>query len=212
VGQISVASGLAEWLWYVPTIIGNLLFAAVAADKGPASVDKVCRASRLVVAGTLPLALVLLLFGNRIVGLLYGQSFAIAGEVFRLLVPGMMAIAIHLVIDSYFAGIGFPALSIVITGTALAIKLLGNLALVPRFGVYGAAVATSIAYVVMLVAKVVWFSRRTGVSIGDQVLLRRQDIGRALAGVKEWIARRGARQAGSDETPSTELRHVAPVS
>lgn len=212
VGQISIASGLAEWLWYVPTIIGNLLFAAVAANKGRDSIDKVCRASRLVIAGTLPLAVILLVFGSRIIGLLYGPSFAVAGEVFRLLVPGMMAIAVHLVIDSYFAGVGFPPLSIVIAGCALATKLLLNLALVPRFGVYGAALATSVAYVGMLVSKLVWLSRRTGVSIADETVLRREDVVRAVAGVREWIAKRGSGPVVAGDSGATELQPIAPVS
>jgi O-antigen/teichoic acid export membrane protein len=205
VGQISVASGLAEWLWYVPTIVGNLLFAAVAADRSRDSVDKVCRASRLVVMGTVPLAVGLLLFGSHIVQLLYGPSYAVAGEVFRLLVPGMMAIAVHLVIDSYFAGIGFPPLSIVIAGGALVVKLLFNLLLVPRFGVYGAATATSIAYVGMLASKIVWFSRRTGMPIRSQTIARQADLSRALGGVKEWIARRARVEVTPPATVPADL-------
>ena len=89
VGQISIAVGLAEWLWYVPGILNNLLFATVAADHGQRSVARVCRASRLVIAGTVPVTFVLLVFGRTIVERLYGAEFAPAGLLFVLLVPGM---------------------------------------------------------------------------------------------------------------------------
>src|SRR5262249_22056482 len=38
VGQISVASTFTEYLWYVPSILGSVLFAAVASDRGAETV------------------------------------------------------------------------------------------------------------------------------------------------------------------------------
>src|SRR5207253_1977322 len=72
VGQMSVAITLAEWLWYVPYILGNILFAAVAADKETRAVTQVCRAARGIVSLVVPLTLVMLAAGSRLVTLLYG--------------------------------------------------------------------------------------------------------------------------------------------
>src|SRR4029077_1769192 len=67
VGQISVASTLAEYLWYIPSILGRLLFAAVAANRGQETVTKICRASRTTIATLAPVALALGLAGRWIV-------------------------------------------------------------------------------------------------------------------------------------------------
>lgn len=108
VGQVSVATYLAEWMWYIPSILGNLLFAVVASDRGALSVQRVARSARLVSALLGPTMVVLLIAGRWMVHVMYGPAYEEAGLLFTLLVPGMAALGVHLVIDSFFAGSGFP--------------------------------------------------------------------------------------------------------
>src|SRR5438270_1615075 len=75
VGQMSVATYLAEWMWYVPSILGNLLFAIVAADRGKRAVAQVTRSSRLIVSLLSFVMVVLLIGGRHLVHLLYGPAY-----------------------------------------------------------------------------------------------------------------------------------------
>jgi O-antigen/teichoic acid export membrane protein len=163
VGQMSVAVSLAEWLWYVPYILGNVLFAAVAADREGAT-RQICRAARAVVTLVWPVAVGLMLVGRWVVPLIYGPAYRPAGALFALLIPGMAAIAIHIVVDSYFAGRGFPAISLWSAFGALAGKVGLNLLVIPRFGAAGAAATTSLIYALLLTVKLVAFTRETGTS------------------------------------------------
>src|SRR5439155_9712346 len=101
VGQMSIAIALGEWLWYVPSILGNLLFAVVAADIAGRSPQQVCQAARAVTIVLVPAALVLGLAGQRLVIALYGNTYAVAGTLFVILLPGMVALGIHLVVDAF---------------------------------------------------------------------------------------------------------------
>jgi Na+-driven multidrug efflux pump len=96
---------------------------------------------------------------------LYGQAFRPAALLFGILLPGMVALALHLVVDAYFAGRGFPPISIVSAVGALGAKIGLNLILVPGLGAPGAAVATTVVYASLLGVKVLAVSRASGMSV-----------------------------------------------
>ncbi len=187
VGQMSVAMLLAEYCWYIPSILASVLFAAAAANRGPGTIDQICRASRTAVAVLAPLTIALAVVGARLVPLIYGGQFAPAGSAFVLLLPGTLAIALHLIVDSYFAGSGFPPISYLAAAGALVVKVALNLALVPRIGIDGAAVATSLAYMALFVAKVWRLRRETGVTIPALLRPRTGDLVHAWAALRSWL-------------------------
>jgi len=190
VGQISVATAIAEWLWYVPTILGSILFALVAADRSDAAVWKVARATRGVAAVVLPVAVILMLVGRYLVPAIYGDAYREAGRVLVVLAPGVAAIAVHLVADSYFAGSGFPLVSWAGALGALGVKVLLNALLVPIAGILGAAAATSTAYSCLLALKVWRLGRERGVSARDLLVLNRGDITYGLTAARAWVGER----------------------
>lgn len=190
VGQVSVATYLAEWLWYVPSILGNLMFAVVAADQGVDSIRRIARSARLVTALLVPTMVVLVVSGRWLVHLLYGPAYQEAGVLFTALLPGMTALGIHLVVDSYFAGSGFPPITYGGAVFAVTAKVGLNLIVVPRFGALGAACVTSVVYCGLLVLKGVWFVRTTGVPVHDLIVANRSDIAyvmdRLRVGERVW--------------------------
>jgi len=99
-----------------------------------------------------------------------------AGTLFVLLVPGMFAISLHLVIDSYFAGSGFPPITYAAAGAALLFKIALNLLVVPRLGLAGAAITTSLVYACLLTVKVIVFRRATGVSLAGLLRPQRGEV------------------------------------
>jgi len=182
-----LAPALAEYLWYIPSFRGSVLFAAVAAGRGPETVAKVAGASRAVVTLLVPVAVLLALVGQRVVPLIYGPAYTVAGTLFVLLLPGMLAISVHLVIDAFFAGSGFPPISIWSAAGALILKIGLNLLLIPRMGLSGAAVATSVVYVSLLTVKIVAFTMRTGTSLATLVRPAWADVRDNLAAARRWV-------------------------
>ena len=164
-----------------------MLFAAVAASRGPETVAKIARAARAVVTLLVPVAVALALVGRTLVPLIYGPAYTVAGTLFVLLLPGMLAISVHLVIDSFFAGSGFPPISIWSAAGALIAKIGLNLLLIPRLGLNGAAVATSVVYVTLLTVKIVAFTMRTGTSIATLVRPAWEDVRDNLAAARRWV-------------------------
>jgi O-antigen/teichoic acid export membrane protein len=59
---------------------------------------------------------------------------------------------------------------------ALAVNLAANLFLIPRFGISGASMASSIAYGAAALLTMIRFIQITGVGWSDLLLLRRSDV------------------------------------
>ncbi len=139
-----------------------------------------------------PVAVALALVGRTVVPLIYGPAYQVAGTLFVLLLPGMLAISLHLVIDAFFAGSGFPPISIWSAVGALIAKIGLNLLLIPRMGISGAAVATSLVYATLLTVKIIAFTMRTGTSVATLVRPAWEDVRDNLATARRWVGVGGA--------------------
>jgi len=191
----------------VPYILGTVLFTAVAANR-QAAVGQICRGSRAIIALLFPIAILLMLLGQRFLPFVYGSAYAPAGLLFVILVPGMIALAVHIVVDSFFAGQGFPTISIVSAGGALLAKVALNFVTIRRFGLIAAPIVTSVVYSLLLLVKLIAFTRQTGQKWSAILVPTWSDV-RANAGTAaSWLGSRMGRRStrlsgnGSAREPS----------
>lgn len=83
----------------------------------------------------------------------------------RLMMPGMVFLCISFPLFSMLQAIGKPVLPLKIMILGTAVKLVGNLSLIPHMGVDGAALSTTICYGVILAVSFTAFVRASGVRI-----------------------------------------------
>ncbi len=83
----------------------------------------------------------------------------------RLMMPGMVFLCISFPLFSMLQAIGKPVLPLKIMILGTAVKLVGNLSLIPHMGVDGAALSTTICYGVILAVSFIAFVRASGVRI-----------------------------------------------
>jgi len=157
VGVYSVGVSLAEIARYVPGVVGAALFARasqVAGDEGSALS---ARMSRLTVPLVLGSVVLFGLIGPWAVPRVFGAAFADAVPVFLVLLPGVAAISIAEVPSSYLFSrqVIYWRTAAVIVGVNIAINLIA----IPRFGVLGAAAASSVTYT-LLTAIILYLARR----------------------------------------------------
>ncbi len=182
-GVYSVASSAAEALWYIPSALGAVLFGRAAAagrDAAPlaSTVTRMTLALGVVVA--VPAALV----APMAIEALYGPAFAEAPRALALLLPGVVAYGVVTVLSQYLLAIDAPGRSTGVRLIGLAINVGANLALVPRLGIQGAAIASSISYTATAVLMLAVYVRVSGRGVGETVLVRPGDFQRLLAGAR----------------------------
>jgi O-antigen/teichoic acid export membrane protein len=101
----------------------------------------------------------------------------------------MFAISLHLVIDSYFTGSGFPPITYLAAAGALVVKVALNLVAVPRIGLPGAAVVTSVVYISLLLVKAAKFSSDGDVSLTALFRPTWSDVTHNVAVARSWLQR-----------------------
>ena len=183
-----MTSGLAETLWYVPNAVGQVMFSRAVdplADAGRTAAVL----TRTTLSVTVLLALPAFALGPRFVRLVYGPVFVDAGVGLRLILPGVVAYSVVAILTRYLTGSGRPGLGSFILAVGLVANIAANLALVPQFGIIGAAAASSISYSLTAILTVVAFTRVSGLGVRETLLIKRSDIAAVAASARDFAAR-----------------------
>ncbi|MGH2874088.1 MAG: oligosaccharide flippase family protein [Solirubrobacteraceae bacterium] len=104
-------------------------------------------------------------FGTVVILFAYGTAFHPAVLPMLVLLPGVWLMAIAVVAQGDLSGRGRPGLASSLTGGAAVVTVALDLALIPSFGVIGAAIASTCAYSALGVASVVALSRVSGIKL-----------------------------------------------
>jgi len=146
VGIYSVSVGLAECLWYFPNAVGFVIFPKAAATKPELMNIFTPRAFRITLLLTALGAIGLMVFGKPMILMIYSSSFVSAYMPMLALLPGVVFLGSGKVLTNEIAGRGYPHYNSINAGLALVVTVVLDLVLIPRYGVLGAALASSIAY------------------------------------------------------------------
>lgn len=100
------------------------------------------------------------------------DEVAICINSLRLLMPGMVFLCVSYPLFSMLQAIGKTALPLKIMLLGTAVKLVGNLVLIPFMGVDGAALSTSLCYGIILAVSLAVFIKTSGIHISAAPFLR----------------------------------------
>jgi O-antigen/teichoic acid export membrane protein len=132
-------------------------------------------ALRLLLAVTVPGALLLCLVGEWLLAAVFGADFAAATVIFRVLVVEAVLGVLSQLTVQLFLSRNRPGFVSVLQGTTLALSVLLLLALVPAFGAVGAAAALAIAGAVRWLALLAAIRFVLGLSL-PRLLLTYEDL------------------------------------
>jgi O-antigen/teichoic acid export membrane protein len=175
VGYYSVGVAVAELVLKIPGIAGTILFPKVAADS-VGNINLVTMITRLM---GIPLVLGVLIFileGKTILLVAFGKEFISAYNPMIWILLGVLALSYHVILDNYFAGKGYPVVTIWAPGVTLILNIGLNLLLIPKYGISGAAMSTCAAYILLTAIKLFVFRRDNEVTYQDIFILKRFDI------------------------------------
>ncbi|MBA2275805.1 MAG: polysaccharide biosynthesis C-terminal domain-containing protein [Chloroflexi bacterium] len=178
-GVYSVATSVAETLWYIPAALGVVVFSRVT-GAGLEAAPLTSAVTRVTLAFGLVVGLAALIVAPIGVELLYGPPFRDAGPALQLLLPGIVAYGVVSVLAQFLLAAGAPGRSTLVFLAGLGLNLGLNALLIPRFGIMGASMASSISYTVTALLMIVVFHRLTHQPLRETLLVRRSDIRRLI--------------------------------
>jgi len=175
VGLYSVAVLIGETIWYIPNALGQVLYPqTISSDKKTADsfTPLVCRNT---VIFTLVPAVILYLISGSVIPWLFTDRFLPSVTALKLLLPGIVALSIGKILSSDLVGRGYPYYSSFVAFVALIFTVIFDILLIPRFGINGAAVASSISYISSACTIMYLFHKTTGISVKDTLIFKRRD-------------------------------------
>jgi len=186
-GHYAMASAAAELLLIVPEAVTTpLMKRLLQQDAGMERLTPL--ALRLTATVMLGACLSMALIGQWLIVTLFGADYAPAYPALLALLPGLLGLCYASILRLDLLGKNRPGTVSLLMGAGAALNLVLNMALIPTWGIVGAAAASSIAYLAVTVAMLVLYCRLSGVPLGQTLIILPAD----LAPLRQMLQRRAA--------------------
>jgi O-antigen/teichoic acid export membrane protein len=176
VGYYSIATAMAEALWYGANGLALVMFPQISSmEKKEADriTPVVCRNAVFV---TLIGAVVMFALGQQVILTVFGTAMMPAVHPLWLLLPGIVTLTLAKIISSYLSGIGKPIYSTYLAAGSMILTVALDLLLIPRYGISGAAAASSVVYTFTAAAAVWVFRRESGAGLLETLIVKPDDF------------------------------------
>ena len=191
-GVYTLAIATGELMWKVGGAVIWSALGRIASEPPERSAALVAKLTRNILALNLVFGTVVFIFAPPLIALVYGPAFAGTATALRLLLPGLTAYLIEGPIGYFFSvQKGRPTFRLMVQSAAVGVCAAISFLSIPRFSIYGAAVATSVSYLCVAAIMTVLFTRSTKISIWELYVLQRSDFeryGRLFGGFKKSLA------------------------
>jgi O-antigen/teichoic acid export membrane protein len=186
-GIYSLAASLAMTLWMLPRSTSTVLMPAMASGESAVGFPQAARLGRLVLAVTVLGAVPLALLARSWLGLLYGEVFTASAAPFVVLLLGCVPFTVCVILASALAGVDRQEVNLTASLVGLVATVALDLALIPRWGIVGAAAASAVSYLVTTAVVVLAFSRIAALPAGRCVVPEWNDLSYAWDGLKSLL-------------------------
>ncbi len=176
VGFYSIAVSLAETLWMIPGSIATVLFPRVSSIQAEGAnylTPRIVRHTFLVI---FVFSISLAIIAKPLIRIFLGAVFLPSVLPFLILLPGIISLGGSKPIATDLAGRGKPQISMYSAIFSLIINVPLNILLIPKWGMSGAAFASSVAYIAATLFVLIAFKKVSNNSYFDVLLIKRKDF------------------------------------
>ena len=178
VGIYAVGVQLSQSIWFLANAVATVLIPRLAAsddEEAARMTPLLCRNTLFVSAlGALAIGVLAPWF----VPLVFGGDYSDSVRPLLWLLPGTVALSGSKILAGYIFSQGKPGLNSLITIGSLVVTVVASIALIPPFGVAGAAVASTLSYAAHFGLALMAYRRLSGAPIIEAVFIRGEDVRR----------------------------------
>jgi len=176
-GHYVIAVAVAEFILHFPRSIVAALFPRVSAAGETESADIAARAIRNGLFLTVVTAAGILVLNVPFIHAVYGSAYAPSTRAIWALLPGVVAASLGVMMKGYIVGRGRPMIASGSSFAALVVNVGLNVILIPRMGIVGAALASTVSYALHASVLLVFFLRTSGLTARETLVINTKDIG-----------------------------------
>ena len=175
VGLYACAVNMAEVVWKLPEAVTIVLLPKASALPPEEARDLTSKAGRVALCAVVLLFAILAALRKPLILALFGPAFLPSAAPFLILIPGFIAFSLWRILAYGLLAQGHPHIYSWTAGFSFLIMLAGDLILIPRFGITGAAWASTAAYILATLAIIPIYMKKTGATLSGVALLRPSD-------------------------------------
>lgn len=165
VGLYALSINISQSIWLFSGTISNVLYPNVASEKDRNSINlRTARVARLTLLLNTILGSILTFIGANFLPFIFGEDFRESVLPLLLLLPGVAIFGVTNVISAYFVGIGKPVLTFWFAIICLVTTVFLDIFFIPLWGIEGAAIASSFAYVTSSLFSIFVFIQETRIN------------------------------------------------
>lgn len=178
VGIYVISVALVERLWLFSQAVSTVLLPRLAELSSDENTRRQLTPliARWVLLITLLFSFVLAVVASPLITGLFGAGYDEALLPLWILLPGIVATSTSRVLANDIAARGRPELNMYTSVVVVAVNIIGNIILIPLYGLLGAAAATTIAYVLNLLLRLVIYCRFTGTRWFNSLIVKPSDF------------------------------------
>jgi O-antigen/teichoic acid export membrane protein len=177
VGLYSVATSISEKIWIIPNSIGFVLFPKVSQEKSKRNNKNItpiiCRNSLFFIF----IGLIMIIFLSEfLIIFFYSREFLLAAKLIKILSVGMFFASGWKILANDLFGKGMANLNIFINLITAILNIGLNIFFIPKYGVEGAALSSSISYTFSFLLVLLLFAKISGNKIQDIIFIKKSDL------------------------------------
>jgi glycosyltransferase involved in cell wall biosynthesis/O-antigen/teichoic acid export membrane protein len=177
-GIYTVAVGVAQLLFYIPDPFSRVVQPYLFGQLKDEMLERFKTVARLNFTAVLGLAILVAITAKWMLPLLFGEVFSASVPALYLLLPGIVLSSSSKLLAPLIVHGGLQRVNLYAISVAAVLTIVLDLIMVPIWGIEGAAVATSIVYLVIILTMLFTIRFHMGIPVYDLFLIRRSDIGR----------------------------------
>jgi O-antigen/teichoic acid export membrane protein len=172
----SIAMHLAYLIGEIPSVVTRVLYPKLSGSP-PESAHRmtilVCR-HMLFIEGLAALAIALM--GKMLIVAWYGEAYAPAAEPLYIILPGLVMMSLFTILGRNFTSRNKQQANILSSSLALLANILLNLVLIPRMGINGAALASTISYSLATAVLLTLFLKESKYRLKEMIRVEKSDL------------------------------------
>ena len=179
-GVYSIAVMVAELLWLISSAVTQAAYARIGTPDRDVAAKFVVRIVHANLTVLLLVAPLLLFAAWFVLPWLLGPAYVDAPAFLAVLLPGVLAYGAASPLSAYFTNHAKrPWVPAIVAALSLGINVALSFVLIPRVGVIGGAVATTVSYVISVIVMMTIFARHARISAAVLVKPDLRDMGRS---------------------------------
>ncbi len=194
-----IAAGMAERMWYIPNALSFVLVPTLLTmDRGSAKFTaKICRNGFFVM---ILLGIAILFTARHVIVFFYGNEYIPVTYALYSILWGITVTSLYKVIFADFAAKRRLNITILAASISFVVNIIMNIIMIPRFGIVGAGISTSLSQTILTAILIAFFKRYEKVRLRDILFPKREDFTSYLKVAQKTLRRlglgRGEHRAG----------------